>query len=354
VTIWLLYNAIMTVADLGAMDVVRRNRKFAHVFLATGGVGMLALVVGLLLGEHMFHTLALFAQGVFIHLPLVLGGSSVLCWRVARRSALAGIVATTCLVAVGVDAFFIEPTWLEVTHVQLTSTKLRAPLRIVVIADLQTDQVGAYERRVLERALAERPDMILLAGDYLQSYDMDQANRLRGELAELLYEVRLSAPLGVYAVSGNVEIPRWQQIFSRVPVTALDQTTSIDLERDDLRITALSLSDSLDTTFTTTPSERFHICVGHSPNYALGNPPADLIIAGHTHGGQVRLPGIGPLITLSRVPRDWAAGLTQMTDGRCLLVSRGIGMERGLAPRLRFMCRPELVVVDVRPAAETK
>jgi predicted MPP superfamily phosphohydrolase len=76
---------------------------------------------------------------------------------------------------------------------------------------------------------------------------------------------------------------------------------------------------------------------------------ADLLIAGHTHGGQVRLPGIGPLITLSRVRRSWAAGLTDIGRGRQLLVSRGIGMERGRAPRLRFLCRPELVVLELAP-----
>ncbi|HEX6202615.1 MAG TPA: hypothetical protein VF100_06400, partial [Thermoanaerobaculia bacterium] len=74
-----------------------------------------------------------------------------------------------------------------------------------------------------------------------------------------------------------------------------------------------------------------------------------LLLAGHTHGGQVRLPGVGPLVTASRVPRSWAAGRTALADDRTLIVSRGIGMERGYAPQLRFLCRPELVVVDLEP-----
>ena len=72
-------------------------------------------------------------------------------------------------------------------------------------------------------------------------------------------------------------------------------------------------------------------------------------MAGHTHGGQVRLPLIGPLKTSAKIPRHWAAGLTDIGGGRRLVVSRGIGMERLWAPRLRFLCRPELVILDVVP-----
>jgi hypothetical protein len=95
--------------------------------------------------------------------------------------------------------------------------------------------------------------------------------------------------------------------------------------------------------------DRFHIVLGHSPNFSLGPVDADLLIAGHTHGGQVQLPLIGPLLTLSHVPRSWASGVTEIALGKTMVVSRGIGMERGAAPRLRFLCRPELVVVDLLP-----
>ncbi|HBP17764.1 MAG TPA: hypothetical protein DEA08_08220 [Planctomycetes bacterium] len=93
----------------------------------------------------------------------------------------------------------------------------------------------------------------------------------------------------------------------------------------------------------------YRIWLGHAPDVALTGPDADLILAGHTHGGQVQLPFFGPLLTLSRVPRGWAAGRTELPGGGTLIVSRGIGMERDDAPRLRFLCRPELVVLDLVP-----
>ena len=64
---------------------------------------------------------------------------------------------------------------------------------------------------------------------------------------------------------------------------------------------------------------------------------------------KIQLPVFGPILTLSRVPRSWAAGVTDLGAGRMLVVSRGVGMERGRAPRVRFLCRPEVVVVDLVP-----
>ena len=76
--------------------------------------------------------------------------------------------------------------------------------------------------------------------------------------------------------------------------------------------------------------------------FALGSVPADLLIAGHTHGGQVRLPLIGAIMTLSRIPRRWAAGLTDLPGGGRLLVSRGTGMERGNGDPAAFPLSPRV------------
>jgi len=119
----------------------------------------------------------------------------------------------------------------------------------------------------------------------------------------------------------------------------------------EISITALSFRDSFDTGLDLPDAPGFHIVFGHGPDFSLGRIGADLLVAGHTNGGQVQIPGIGPLITFSRVPNRIAAGgLFELEGGRRLVVSRGIGMERKNAPRLRFRCRPELVVVDVVPA----
>ena len=69
------------------------------------------------------------------------------------------------------------------------------------------------------------------------------------------------------------------------------------------------------------------------------------------HGGQVRLPFVGPLLTLARVPRSWTAGLTVLGPDKTFVVSRWIGMERVNAPQMRFLCLPEIVILDLAPVS---
>ena len=74
----------------------------------------------------------------------------------------------------------------------------------------------------------------------------------------------------------------------------------------------------------------------------------DLTIAGHTHGGQVRIPFFGPPITLSRVPRRVAGGGLHELQGNAIYVSRGVGCERASAPRVRLNCPPEVSLLTLR------
>jgi predicted MPP superfamily phosphohydrolase len=254
-----------------------------------------------------------------------------------------------CLAGIAVDGFLIEPTWLEVTRYQLATPKITRHMRIVVVADLQADAIGPYERNALQRALDERPDLILLAGDHLQA-KFRQASRLHVELNQLLREMRFSAPLGVFAVRGNIEWDHWAESFAGLPIRAVEQTETFDV--GEIRLTCLSADDSFHGrnlgSIARDPG-RFHIILGHSPNFARATTGADLLVAGHTHGGQVRLPLVGPIMTNSRVPRRLASGWHDLPDGAKLLVSRGVGVERGDAPRVRFLCRPQLVVIDLQP-----
>lgn len=350
----LLYNVAIVVIDLLTFWIVwrpawdaRRPPFFSALASAVGLLSVMGLIVAVGLGENPFGMMRLACWGLFVHGPAWAVMTSLVIWRRSRRWAIAGLLASAALIAVAVDAFFIEPTWLELTHVEVSSAKITKPLKIVVIADFQTDRIGEYEQRVLDKVHELRPDLILWAGDYLQQHDPRRWEALRDAMREELRRVDLQPRLGSYAVGGNVDDPRWPEIFADLPVEVFERDGRV--ETGDFVVTGLAMRHSFRTDVVVGAEKRFHVVLGHCPNFALGDVDADLLVAGHVHGGQVRLPGIGPLITNSRLSRRWAAGVTQLDGDRTLVVSRGIGMERGYAPRLRFLCRPELTVIHVVP-----
>lgn len=351
-----LYNAALAIVVLLGVWVILHSARdparpplWHRIAMVVALLGGLMAVLGVGLGENRFGILRLWCWGVFVQLPIFALLASLALWRPARRWSVIGLSTCLALVAIGIDAFLIEPTWLEVTHYHLQSDKLTRPLKIVVLADLQTDHIGEYERRVLAEVKAQQPDLILWAGDYLQDHRPGRWEPLRDDLRAELARADLHPPLGVYAVGGNVDDDRWPQIFAGSGVEVFPETRTV--ERGDVAVTGLAMRESFATNVSVPPHDKFEIVLGHCPNFALGDVEADLLVAGHVHGGQVRLPGIGPLFTLSDVPRRWAVGLTELEGDRTLAVSRGIGMERGDAPRLRFLCRPELMVLHVSPAS---
>jgi len=357
----LLFNLCMLAADAAALWVVRRRRGVVGVLLgallAAASCAVLALLVASTHPNHrQFAVIRYLAWGFFAHGPaLALVGARVLRERRVWRFGLAGLALA--ILAVGVEAFVREPRALELTRYTVRTTKLDRPLRIGVIADLQTDAPGEYERSALEALMAAEPDVILFAGDYVQI--LDGPGRAQGwrELNAIFHEVGLAAPLGVHAVEGDVDGPDdlWRWVFDGIDAELYTQTRPVDLTWGGraVRITGIAKRAGVNPRLELEPppSGAFHIALAHHPDFALGDAPADLMVAGHTHGGQVQLPLLGPVITLSKVPRAWASGRTELSGGRTLVVSRGVGMERGRAPRLRFLCPPEVVVIDVVPGA---
>lgn len=92
------------------------------------------------------------------------------------------------------------------------------------------------------------------------------------------------------------------------------------------------------------------ILLAHRPDAVYDLPSGartDLVVTGHTHGGQVAIPGFGPLMTLTGVPRAVAAGGVHELDGRRLFVGRGVGVERRQAPQIRLFVRPQVAVLTL-------
>jgi hypothetical protein len=285
------------------------------------------------------------ACAIFVHVPLVLAG---IAWIHRKRPARAVplLVAAVGLVAVGVDAFLYEP------HALVTSAydvRAGANVRVAVLSDFQATHIGNYERSVIARIGAMQPELVLLAGDYVQVYGQGRAEVVR-DFRQAWDAADIHPRLGSFAVRGDVEPDGWEaELFGGLDVVTADQTRTLDV--GDLRLTLLSLRDSSDRYLSLPPgSGSTNIVLGHRPDFALGRGPAGLLVAGHTHGGQVQVPFLGPPFILSAVPRSWGGGgVHAVDDDRTLLVTRGAGVEHADgAPPLRFNCRPEVVALTLK------
>ena len=347
----LTYNGCLFVLTLGILVILNRvkdERPITWVFTLGITQVFILFLAAILYPLDGFGRLQLLAWGFFLQLPVFLTGSLILVFKISRRFAILLLGLIVLILGIAVDAFLIEPQWLEVTEITLVSPKLDQTVKVIVIADIQTDHPGSYESRVLEFTAAEDPDLVLMAGDYLQISDPETYQIAVEEFRIIFQSTQIDPPLGIFAVRGNVDHPDWTEIFQVSEVHTFESTISLDL--GPLILTGMSWRDSENPGITVQGSDKYHLVLGHSPNFSLGNIQADLLIAGHTHGGQFQLPGIGPILTLSLVPREWASGLTEIAPDQFLLVSRGIGLERGAAPRMRFLCRPELIILHLEPA----
>jgi predicted MPP superfamily phosphohydrolase len=347
----ILFNLLLLAVDfftlrwLRAEPTAKRWRRGAEMLAVAAG--LLTILFTFIPFANPFRTMRLVSYGVFLHAPLWLVIAAWFLWRERRPLAIVSAGLGLTLMAIAIDAFLIEPHWLAVTRYRIASAKIARPVRIVVIADLQTDAIGPYERDALRRALEGKPDLVLFAGDYLQT-GREVPAELRAEAKQCLRESGFDGSVPAFAIRGNLDDGNWRTIFATLPIATVERSQTFPVHG--LALTCLSLEDSFNAKLrVAAPGEGFHVVVGHAPNYALGQIEADLLLAGHTHGGQVRLPLVGPLLNLARVPRSWTAGQTELPSGVRLIVSRGVGMERGEAPRLRFLCRPELVVIDLVP-----
>lgn len=267
-------------------------------------------------------------------------------------------IAGTLLVIYG---FWIEPHRITVTHQTLRSPKLKpgAPIKILQLGDLHVERITNRERQLIELVKSIQPDLILFSGDFLNlSYlrDPQAWEACRWVLKQLC------APLGVYAVSGSPAVDLddvLPTLLDGMPLRWLrDEKVTIEKSGQSIDVVGLTCTHK---PFVDGPRlrnlpglqnlaglKRFSILLYHSPDLAPEAAEAgiDLQFSGHTHGGQVRLPFYGALFAGSLYGKAFEAGRRQL-NGLTLYVTRGIGLEGAGAPRVRFLCPPEIIVWEI-------
>lgn len=305
-------------------------------------------------------TLSLYVVGRWAWLR---GGSTKLLRDSRRaRASAAGILVVG--LAAAVWGWCIEPGMLRVTTLHLESPKLAPgagkPLRLVFISDLHVEPGWRMAGKLARRVAELEPDAILLGGDYLNAGDPESLGTLAAEARGL------AAVAPTYAVLGNVDVQHVgvSDLLRRSGIRVLDGE-SVGLEELDelgklgklggrVRVFGAGYLDAaaLGTARAGSDPTRFDICLTHAPGIIPQAAAAgfDLYLSGHTHGGQVRVPLWGALMTLAVHGKRFECGRYDV-DGMVAYVTRGVGLEGGrLAPRVRFLCAPEIVIIEIERA----
>ena len=273
------------------------------------------------------------------------------------------------LVALGSSGFLKILQWyvseyehgrLLVRTVTIESPKIKDPIDILHISDLEAAEIDAHAAKALEKIALIDADMIIFTGDLIELQPGDDPEDLWKDLAPLLS--RLDPPLGFYGVYGDGDY-----ILFHLPVSSESRLRMLPVQPHnvkygdtELSLKGLSLFQSrmedivephLDTWLDALEPEVFSILVGHGPSYVLSAQEyaIDLCLAGHTHGGQVRLPILGPLVANSAIPKHLSRGFNKIGKTQ-INVSAGLGTDRfqGM-PIIRFNCPTEMSLIQLRP-----
>ncbi|NBW07889.1 MAG: metallophosphoesterase [Caulobacteraceae bacterium] len=265
--------------------------------------------------------------------------------------------------AAGVWSVFIEPETLRVRHVTVESeTWSGPPLRLGLISD---SHVGAPHmdvvrlRRVIARMNAERPDIVLLLGDYAGG-DLAAERRAPADREAVLAGVAafrdLRSPLGTWAVLGNHDSWFDEVALARAFETAgipLLQNRSVAVERPRGAFTLAGVADmrsrllrtSVPEALSEAPEGRPVILMSHWPDpFAEVPQRVALTVAGHSHCGQIDLPLIGRPFSASPGAALWPCGAYRVA-GRDLFVTGGLGTS--VVP-MRIGAPPEIVILTLK------
>ena len=252
-----------------------------------------------------------------------------------RRFLLAAALLLSPAAAV-CDARCLEPTWLRIRHVRLGKGK--PSRRLVHFTDLHHKGDAGYLQRVVKHINALSPDLVCFTGDIIED------SRFAPEALRILSAV--NSPM--YGVPGNHDY--WGKLPFQATAKCFEGAGGAWL-LDQNRMTAdgrfcISGASGL---FANHPVLRpepkaTNVLLMHHPAWVkkLGSTKFDLILAGHSHGGQVRLPLYGPVYVPFGVD-EYDMGLFQTASGS-LYVNPGIGW---FPWPIRFRCRPEITVFDL-------
>lgn len=337
-----------------------------RVALFAAGAPLLALAIAAFAGIFSlvglpsgFTVIRLVSQALFGEVLILATVLAVAEWAASVTRGLVAFLLPLGLLGSYWEGYHLGPRRLQVeTHVlDLSQGAPVGRLRLLHLSDLQAHQMGPWEDRVLDEARRLQPDLVVWTGDYVQPRLSATRGDAESRLRAVLRHRPVTAALGNYAVRGDVDV-NWPRVLASTGVVTLSEdVVRVPLPGGrTLRLVGLASGTSrgrdrvaLARELGDVPTGDLSIVAGHNPSYVRllpGLGRVDLALAGHTHGGQVAFPLLGAPYTKSLLPHRYARGLHDF-EGIPLHVSAGIGMERGAAPQVRFLCPPEICLLEI-------
>ena len=266
----------------------------------------------------------------------------------SRRAAIKGALVTTVGAATGAGSYgyAYERHRIGVTEASIPVSGL-APaldgLRIGLMTDVHHSALVSADdvTSAVRLMVSARPDLIVLGGDYVTFGDRDYV----GPVAELL--APLQAPHGVFAILGNHDDDRdMPAALTRQHFTVLkDQRTRIDIRGEGLELAGVRFwtRRGADIARVLRKAQDTTILLAHDPRRLTEAAALDIpaVLSGHTHGGQVVLPGVGPIVK-RYFPILEGVGTRENTS---IFVSRGVGT---IYVPVRINCPPEVAIVTLK------
>ncbi|WP_002147834.1 metallophosphoesterase [Bacillus cereus] len=266
-------------------------------------------------------------------------------------------------ILVGISIFlYLQNNLISITEVKITSSKIPSSFKgykILQISDLHNKKFGDNQDVLIKKVKNSNPDIIVITGDLIdsKSYDAEISMQVIRELVK---------EYPIYFVTGNHE--KWSGKYNSLEkelkkhhVTVL-RNEHVIIQKGGHEINLLGIDDP---EFNTgdidegsivkdaivkakieTQPDRYNVLLSHRPEFLeeYAEEKVDLVLSGHAHGGQVRLPFIGGLVAPNQgILPKYTAGLYEQQN-TSMIVSRGLG--NSIIPQ-RVFNRPEIVVVQL-------
>ncbi len=241
---------------------------------------------------------------------------------------------------------FFEIKFYKIENIKLCSKKINSDIKIVQISDFHSSKYVDIEKLILD-IKNYKPDLIFLTGDIIdrRTTDYNIVNKFINSLSTL--------DIPIYFIFGNHELKnryktKFIEILESYNINILENEIEF-IYRFNIEIAGIKFgltNEEYDNLVNKFSNDRYNILLSHSPKYPVNyhSNREDLILSGHTHGGQVRLPLIGAVVSSGEglFPK-YDKGLFELKDS-ILYIDSGLGTT---ALPIRFLCKSQISFIEI-------